>query len=81
MLDFVVQQFQNQRDAVQIEFRSVDGDLGAPPESVLTLSDDVIDKINLTSDGVITTILYNDFHCTNTGYGWCSSGGCGFFLT
>jgi hypothetical protein len=46
----------------------------------LRLSEDAIYDIALTPNGVTGTVLYNEFHCTNIGYGWCGSGGCGFHL-
>ena len=80
MVDFISEQFQNQCDAEQASFRAIDDDLDAPLKGVLSLSEDAIYDITLTPDGVTGTVLYNEFHCTNLGYGWCGSGGCGFHL-
>lgn len=80
MLDFIVEQYQEQCDALQAQFRSVDDDLDAPLQGELTLADDAIYEINLTPDGFTGTVLYDEFHCTNVGYGWCGSGGCGFHI-
>ena len=38
MVDFIVQQFQEQCDAEQADFRGIDDDLDAPLQGVLTLS-------------------------------------------
>jgi len=80
MVDFIVQQFQEQCDAEQAKYRGIDDDLDAPLQGILTLSEDAIYEIELTPEGVTGTVLYNEFHCTNIGYGWCGSGGCGFHL-
>ena len=69
MLDFIVQQFQEQCDAEQANFRGIDDDFDAPLEGTLTLSEDAIYEIELTPNGVTGTVLYNEFHCTNVGYG------------
>lgn len=80
MVDFIIAQFQEQCDAEQANFRGIDDDLDAPLQGVLSLSEDAIYDIALTPGGVTGTVLYNAFHCTNIGYGWCGSGGCGFHL-
>jgi hypothetical protein len=80
MVDFIIEQFQEQCDAEQANFRGIDDDLDAPLQGVLRLSDDAIYDIALTSDGLSGTVLYNEFHCTNVGYGWCGTGGCGFHI-
>lgn len=80
MVDFIIEQFQEQCDAEQANFRGIDDDLDAPLQGVLSLSEDAIYDIALTPDGFTGTVLYNEFHCTNIGYGWCGSGGCGFHL-
>jgi len=80
MVDFVIEQFQEQCDAEQANFLGIDGDLDPPRQGVLSLTDDAIYDIALTADGVTGTVLYNEFHCTNVGYGWCGSGGCGFHI-
>jgi hypothetical protein len=80
IVDFIIEQFQQQCDAEQANFRGVDDDLDAPLRGFLSLSEDAIYDIELTPDGVTATVLYHKFHCTNVGYGWCGSGGCGFHL-
>lgn len=80
MVDFIIEQFQGQCDAAQAEYRGIDDDLDAPLEGILTLADDAIYQLDITTDGVTATVLYNEFHCTNVGYGWCGTGGCGFHI-
>mgnify|MGYP007022325258 FL=1 len=75
VVDFIIEQFQEQCDAEQANFRGIDDDLDAPLQGVLSLSEDAIYDIALTPDGVTSKVLYNEFHCTNVGYGWCGSGG------
>jgi hypothetical protein len=79
-VDDIVQQFQTQCDAEQASFRGVDDDLDAPLQGQLSLAEDAIYEIALTPDGMTGTVLYNEFHCTNVGYAWCGSGGCGFHI-
>jgi hypothetical protein len=80
MVEFIIDQFQEQCDVGQADFRGIDDDLDAPLQGVLSLSEDAIYDIALTPDGVMGTVLYNEFHCTNMGYAWCGSGGCGFHI-
>jgi hypothetical protein len=80
MVDFIIEQFQKECDAAQANFRGIDDDPDAPLRGVLKLSEDAIYDIALTPDGVTGTVLYNEFHCTNAGHGWCGSGGCGFHI-
>lgn len=75
----IVQQFQAACDAEQASFRGIDDDL-EPLQGTLTLAEDAIYEIILTPDGLIGTVVYNEFHCSNIGYAWCGSGGCGFHL-
>lgn len=77
-VDDIVQQFQAACDAEQASFRGVDDDLEEPMQGNLTLAQDAIYQIQLTSDGATGTVIYNEFHCSNIGYAWCGSGGCGF---
>ena len=67
MVDFIIEQFQEQCDAEQANFRGIDDDLDAPLRGVLSLSEDAIYDIALTPSGVTGTVLYNEFHCTNIG--------------
>lgn len=80
IVDFIIEQFQERCDAAQPNFRGIDDDLDVPLQGLLSLSEDAIYDIALTPDGVVGTVLYNEFHCTNIGYAWCGSGGCGFHL-
>jgi hypothetical protein len=80
MLDSIIAKFQEQCDVEQANYRRIDDDLDAPLRGTLRLSDDAIYDIALTPDGVTGTVLYNEFHCTNIGYGWCGTGGCGFHI-
>jgi len=79
-IDDIVQQFQTQCDAEQASFRGVDDDLNTPLQGQLTLAEDATYQIELTPDGMTGTVVYNEFHCTNIGYAWCGSGGCGFHI-
>ena len=79
-VDDIVKQFQAACDAEQAYFRGVDDDLEEPLQGTLTLADDAIYQIQLTPDGVTGTVIYNEFHCSNVGYAWCGSGGCGFHI-
>lgn len=80
MVDFIIDQFQEQCDAGQADFRGIDDDLDAPLTGTLTLSADSIYDLQLTADGVMGKVVYNNFRCTNMGYAWCGSGGCGFHI-
>jgi hypothetical protein len=79
-VDDIVQQFQTQCDAEQAYFLDADDDLDAPVQGQLTLAEEAIYEIALTPDGMTGTVLYNEFHCSNIGYAWCGSGGCGFHI-
>jgi hypothetical protein len=79
-IDDIVQQFQAECDSEQASFRGVDDDLDTPLQGQLTLAEDAIYEIELTPDGMTGTVVYNEFHCTNVGYAWCGSGGCGFHI-
>lgn len=80
MIDFIIEQFQGECDAAQANFRGIDDDLDAPLWGALKLSEDAIYDIMLTPDGVMGTVLYNEFHCANVGHSWCGTGGCGFHI-
>ena len=79
-VDDIVQQFQAACDAEQAYFRGVDDDLEEPMQGTLTLAEDAIYQIQLTPDGATGTVIYHEFHCSNVGYAWCGSGGCGFHI-
>jgi hypothetical protein len=80
IVDSIIQQAQEYCDAEQANYRGIDDDLDAPLEGILTLADDAVYQLNLTTDGVMATVLYNEFHCSNIGYSWCGTGGCGFHI-
>jgi hypothetical protein len=80
VIDDIVQQFQAQCDAEQAYFLDADDDVVEPLQGHLTLAEDAIYEIELTPDGMTGTVVYNEFHCTNIGYAWCGSGGCGFHI-
>jgi hypothetical protein len=79
-VDDIMQQFQAECDAEQAYFLGADDDLDASVQGQLTLAEDAIYEIELTPDGMTGTVVYNEFHCTNIGYAWCGSGGCGFHI-
>jgi hypothetical protein len=79
-VDDIMHQFQAECNAELASFRGVDDDLDAPLQGQLMLAEDAIYEIELTPDGMTGTVLYNEFHCTNIGYAWCGSGGCGFHI-
>ena len=61
MVDFIFEQFQEQCDAEQANFRGIDDDLDAPLRGVLSLSEDAIYDIALTPDCVFRGMVGTDF--------------------
>lgn len=55
-------------------------DLDKPQAAKLTLDKSNIYEVLIHSSGIKATVLYSEFHCQNLGYGWCGTGGCGFYL-
>lgn len=79
-VDTIIADFQQQCDLEQGYFWPEDELNYTPPKGVLTLDDDSIYQLKITPDGKMATVLIPEFHCTNVGYGWCGTGGCGFFI-
>lgn len=52
----------------------------APSEAILTIDDDNIYDVKITTGGKTATVVFADFQCSNFGYPWCGSGGCDSFL-
>ena len=81
-IDEIVQYYQAQCDeeqaSVLLEIDEEDPD--KPKKGVLTLAPDSIYDIQITPSGKQATVLFSQFHCSNVGYTWCGSGGCGFYL-
>ncbi|AUJ63889.1 hypothetical protein B9057_05995 [Aestuarium zhoushanense] len=48
--------------------------------SQLSLSDQSIYQLPITPDGKMATVLIPEFNCSDVGYAWCGTGGCGFFI-
>ena len=65
MVDFMIEQFQDQCDAEQANFRSSEDDVDAPQRGDLSLSKHAIYDIALTANSVTGTGLYNQFLCAN----------------
>jgi hypothetical protein len=81
-IDEIVQHYQGQCDAEQaFDVHDIDAEeLDKPEKGALTLDPDSSYDIQITPTGKQATVLIPEFHCSNIGYGWCGSGGCGFFL-
>lgn len=81
-IDEIVQHYQAQCDEAQATVpREIDADFSVPPpKGVLTLDPKNVYSIEITPPGKRATVLYPSFHCSNIGYAWCGTGGCGFFL-
>ena len=79
-IDVITAEFQEQCDAEQGHFRDIDADMNAPLRGELTLGESKIYQIPITTDGKLATVLVPEFRCTNIGYAWCGTGGCGFFI-
>jgi hypothetical protein len=70
-----------QCDEMQPKQPDIDAeDLDAPTIGELTLDPSSIYEIQITQSGKTATVLYPEFHCSNFGYGWCGTGGCGFYI-
>lgn len=80
IIDGLISKYQSQCNAEQANFRGIDDDLDAPLVGVLTLQEDNIYQIEIDTSGKQATVLYPEFHCTNVGWGWCGTGGCGFYI-
>lgn len=74
--------FQKQCDEEQGAFRDIDSDLDAPLIGKLDLGKDNIYEVEIghVDAPEKVTIIYPEFRCENIGYGWCGSGGCGFYV-
>lgn len=81
-IDEIVQYYQAQCDEEQASvLPEIDEeDTDKPEKGVLTLDPENIYDIQITPSGKQATVLFSQFHCSNIGYAWCGSGGCGFFL-
>lgn len=81
-IDEIVQYYQARCDEEQASVQpDIDAELSETlTTGVLTLDPDSIYDIQITPTGEQATVLVPEFHCSNIGYGWCGSGGCGFFL-
>ncbi len=81
-IDEIVQYYQAQCDEEQASvLPEIDeDDKDKAEKGVLTLAPDSIYDIQITPSGKQATVLFSQFHCSNIGYAWCGSGGCGFYL-
>lgn len=81
-IDEIVQYYQAQCDGEQASvLPEIDEDgTDKPEKGVLTLAPDSIYDIQITPSGKQATVLFSQFHCSNIGYAWCGSGGCGSYL-
>jgi hypothetical protein len=79
-IDAITAEFQERCDAAQGDFRDIDADMDTTLSGELTLGESKVYQIPITTEGKLATVLVPEFRCTNIGYAWCGTGGCGFFI-
>lgn len=80
VIDHLINKYEAQCQAEQPKYPGIDDDLDEPIIGVLTVPPDNIYQIELDTEGKTGTVLYPEFHCSNVGWGWCGTGGCGFYI-
>lgn len=76
----IIDSYNKSCHAEQSEFPTIDEDPIDPSKMLVSLDPINVYDIQIDQAGTVATVLYPEFHCKNVGYGWCGTGGCGFYL-
>ena len=79
VVDEIVQEYE-ERCVADHENKLGRSGVGDELAAVFTVNADAIYEIELAPDGTTGTVVYNEFHCKDFGYGWCGTNGCGFHI-
>jgi hypothetical protein len=76
----IIDSYNKSCHAEQPEFPSIDEDPIESSAMLVSLDPINVYDIQIDEAGTVATVLYPEFRCQNVGYGWCGTGGCGFYL-
>lgn len=79
-INTIIEGYNHSCHAEQSELPNIDEDPIEPSAMLVSLDPINVYDIQVDEAGTVATVLYPEFHCQNVGYGWCGTGGCGFYL-